>query len=81
MIWINSANLWSALSCPTARFLLKKNQAGAGRGFRCGFGDASYGNIMERLKREHGLKLIAAVPTITYKVEMLDGKPKKFIRR
>ena len=32
---------------------------------------------MERLKREHGLKLIAAVPTITYKVEMLDGKTKE----
>ena len=33
--------------------------------------------IMERLKREHGLRLIAAVPTITYKVEMLDGKTKE----
>ena len=32
---------------------------------------------MERLKREHNLKLIAAVPTITYKVEMLDGKIKE----
>ena len=49
-----------------------------GFGFRCGFlGMLHMEIIMERLKREFGLKLIAAVPTITYKVETSDGKVKE----
>ena len=59
-------------------FLRRRVQRGAGRGFRCGFWGCFHMEIiMERLKREFGLKLIAAVPTITYKVEMLDGKIKE----
>lgn len=56
----------------------EESSGALGRGFRCGFlGMLHMEIIMERLKREHGLKLIAAVPTITYKVEMLDGKTRE----
>ena len=59
-------------------FLRRRIQRGAGARFRCGFlGMLHLEIIMERLKREHNLKLIAAVPTITYKVEMTDGKTKE----
>ncbi len=56
----------------------EESSGALGRGFRCGFlGILHLEIIMERLKREFGLKLIAAVPTITYKVETLDGKIKE----
>lgn len=53
----------------------EESSGSLGRGFRCGFlGMLHMEIIMERLKREFNLKLIAAVPTITYKVETIDGK-------
>ena len=56
----------------------EESSGALGRGFRCGFlGMLHMEIIMERLKREFDLKLIAAVPTITYKVEMLNGKTKE----
>ncbi len=56
----------------------EESSGALGRGFRCGFlGMLHMEIIMERLKREFGLKLIAAVPTITYKVETSDGKTKE----
>jgi GTP-binding protein LepA len=33
--------------------------------------------IIERLKREFNLKLIVASPTITYKIQLIDGKEKE----
>ncbi|MFA4890468.1 MAG: translation elongation factor 4 [Candidatus Paceibacterota bacterium] len=46
-----------------------------GRGFRCGFlGMLHLEIITERLKREFGLNLITASPTITYKIYFTDGK-------
>lgn len=56
----------------------EESSGSLGRGFRCGFlGMLHLEIIMERLKREFGLKLIAATPTITYKVETTDGKIKE----
>jgi GTP-binding protein LepA len=46
-----------------------------GRGFRCGFlGMLHLEIITERLKREFGLSLITASPTITYKIILTNGK-------
>ena len=46
-----------------------------GRGFRCGFlGMLHLEIITERLKREFGLNLITASPTITYKIILTNGK-------
>ncbi|MEK9161288.1 MAG: translation elongation factor 4 [Patescibacteria group bacterium] len=56
----------------------EESSGSLGRGFRCGFlGMLHMEIIMERLKREFNLKLIAATPTITYKVETIDGKTKE----
>ena len=56
----------------------EESSGALGRGFRCGFlGMLHMEIIMERIKREFGLKLIAAVPTVTYKVETSDGKVKE----
>ncbi|MBU4223761.1 translation elongation factor 4 [Patescibacteria group bacterium] len=49
-----------------------------GRGFRCGFlGMLHLEIIIERLKREFGLGLIVAAPTITYKIQFNDGGEKE----
>lgn len=46
-----------------------------GRGFRCGFlGMLHLEIITERLKREFGLELVVATPSITYEIEYADGK-------
>jgi len=46
-----------------------------GRGFRCGFlGLLHLEIIAERLKREFQLELIIATPSITYEVELRNGK-------
>lgn len=49
-----------------------------GRGFRCGFLGMLHSEIIiERLKREFGLKLITASPTVAYKIQFIDGKEKE----
>jgi GTP-binding protein LepA len=49
-----------------------------GRGFRCGFlGMLHLEIIIERLKREFGLGLIVAAPTITYKIQLNNGEEKE----
>ncbi len=48
-----------------------------GRGFRCGFlGMLHLEIITERLRREFGLVLIIATPSITYEVEYANGEKK-----
>ena len=46
-----------------------------GRGFRCGFlGMLHLEIISERLRREFDLELIVTTPSITYEVELINGK-------
>ena len=46
-----------------------------GRGFRCGFlGMLHLEIITERLRREFGLNLVVTIPSITYDVELKNGK-------
>jgi GTP-binding protein LepA len=49
-----------------------------GRGFRCGFlGMLHLEIVAERLRREFGLKLITAMPSVVYKVEKNNGENKE----
>ena len=56
----------------------EEEQSGSlGRGFRAGFlGMLHMEIVTERLRREGGLQLIVASPTITYKATMKDGSTK-----
>ncbi len=46
-----------------------------GRGFRCGFlGMLHLEIITERLRREFSLNLVVTIPSITYEVELVNGK-------
>jgi GTP-binding protein LepA len=46
-----------------------------GRGFRCGFlGMLHLEIITERLRREFSLNLVVTIPSITYEVELTNGK-------
>ncbi len=59
-----------------ASLSFEEEQSGSlGRGFRCGFlGMLHLEIITERLKREFDLNLIVTTPSITYEVEMKNGK-------
>ena len=49
-----------------------------GRGFRCGFlGMLHMEIITERLRREFNLDIIIASPTISYKIQFMDGSEKE----
>ena len=49
-----------------------------GKGFRCGFlGMLHLEIITERLKREFNLKLVITTPSITYEVQLKNGKKEK----
>jgi GTP-binding protein LepA len=59
--------------------IYEEESSGAmGRGFRCGFlGMLHLEIITERLRREFDLNLIIASPTITYKIQFLNGTEKE----
>ena len=59
-----------------AIFFEMENESTLGRGFRCGFlGMLHLEIITERLKREFGLSLVIATPTISY--DIFDSKTEK----
>ncbi|HYF10578.1 MAG TPA: translation elongation factor 4 [Candidatus Paceibacterota bacterium] len=56
----------------------EEHSGSLGRGFRCGFlGMLHLEIITERLRREFDLNLIITTPSITYEVELKDGKRQK----
>jgi GTP-binding protein LepA len=53
----------------------EESSGSLGRGFRCGFlGMLHLEIITERLRREFNLALIITIPSITYEVELTNGK-------
>jgi len=66
------------LSLSDSAFSYEEESSGSmGRGFRSGFlGLLHLEIITERLKREYGLSLVIATPSITYEVTTKDGKTK-----
>ncbi len=53
----------------------EENSGALGRGYRCGFlGMLHLEIISERLRREFSLELIMTTPSITYEVELTNGK-------
>lgn len=53
----------------------EENSGSLGRGYRCGFlGLLHLEIITERLKREFKLNLVIATPSITYEVDLVNGK-------
>lgn len=59
--------------------LFEEETSGAlGKGFRCGFLGMLHSEIIiERLKREFGLKLIIASPTVAYRIQFINGEEKE----
>ncbi|NOY35920.1 MAG: elongation factor 4 [bacterium] len=56
----------------------EESSGSLGRGFRCGFlGMLHLEIVTERLRREFGLDIVIASPTITYKVQFIDGGEKE----
>lgn len=56
----------------------EEHSGSLGRGFRCGFlGMLHLEIITERLRREFDLELIITTPSITYEVELKNGKREK----
>ncbi|MEK7514402.1 MAG: translation elongation factor 4 [Patescibacteria group bacterium] len=66
----------SRLKLSDSSFSHEEESSGSlGRGFRCGFlGMLHLEIITERLRREFGLTLIVTTPSITYKVQLRNGK-------
>ncbi|HVS79410.1 MAG TPA: translation elongation factor 4 [Candidatus Paceibacterota bacterium] len=64
------------LKLSDSSFVFEEESSGAlGRGFRCGFlGMLHLEIITERLRREFTLELIVTSPSITYEVELKNGK-------
>ncbi len=67
------------LKLSDSAFSYEEESSGSlGRGFRCGFlGMLHLEIITERLKREFDLELVITMPSITYEVEMKNGKKEK----
>lgn len=67
------------LKLSDSAFSFEEESSGSlGRGFRCGFlGMLHLEIITERLRREFNLELIITMPSITYEVEMQNGKREK----
>ncbi len=67
------------LKLSDSAFSYEEESSGSlGRGFRCGFlGMLHLEIITERLKREFDLELVITMPSITYEVEMKNGKTEK----
>ena len=66
----------SRLRLSDSSFSYEEESSGSlGRGYRCGFlGMLHLEIIAERLNREFDLELIVTMPSITYKVELRNGK-------
>ena len=66
----------SRLRLSDSSFSYEEESSGTlGRGFRCGFlGMLHLEIIVERLNREFDIELIVTMPSITYKVELRNGK-------
>lgn len=66
----------SRLQLSDSSFAFEEESSGTlGRGFRSGFlGMLHLEIITERLRREFGLKLVVTIPSITYHVELKNGK-------
>jgi len=64
------------LKLSDSSFTFEEESSGAlGRGFRCGFlGMLHLEIITERLRREFNLELIVTLPSITYEVNLKNGK-------
>lgn len=67
------------LKLSDSAFSYEEESSGSlGRGFRCGFlGMLHLEIITERLRREFDLDLVITTPSITYEVEMNNGKKEK----
>lgn len=67
------------LKLSDSAFSYEEESSGSlGRGFRCGFlGMLHLEIITERLRREFNLKLVITTPSITYEVELNNGKREK----
>lgn len=67
------------LKLSDSAFSYEEESSGSlGRGFRCGFlGMLHLEIITERLKREFDLELVITTPSITYEVDLKNGKKEK----
>ena len=67
------------LKLSDSAFSYEEESSGSlGKGFRCGFlGMLHLEIITERLKREFDLQLVITTPSITYEVELRNGKKEK----
>jgi GTP-binding protein LepA len=66
----------SRLRLSDSAFSYEEEASGTlGKGYRCGFlGMLHLEIVTERLRREYGIELVITMPTITYTVELKNGK-------